>query len=227
MDNFKIKNIIFDLDGTLINSAEDVVYCLKRAYSSIPEFSNVKISESIIGPPLNEIIRKITPDITEEQTHIIVREFRNCYDNSFFSKTRLYEGVHKLIQNLKHLEIKIFITTNKPLFVTRKILKNLMIDAFDDVVTLDVVAGKKMDKTEMVSHLINKWGIEKDATIMVGDDASDIIAAHNNGLRSVAIVGGYGDVNKIHKAKPLYVINSINDLDTLLNAKINIQSTRV
>lgn len=216
MDIFKINNIIFDLDGTLINSAGDVVYCLKKAYSSIPEFSNVEITESFIGPPLNELIKKITPDITEEQTHIITKEFRNCYDNSSFSKTRLCDGVYKLIRDLKHLNIKIFIATNKPFFVTRKILKNLNIDDFDDIVSLDIVTGKKMDKTEMISYLINKWGIEKDATLMVGDDASDIIAAHNNGLRSVAKLGGYGDVNKIHKAKPLYVIDSINDFDNLL-----------
>ncbi len=217
MDNFKINNIIFDLDGTLINSAGDVVYCLKNAYGSIPEFHNVEISESFIGPPLNELIKKITPDLTEEQTHTITKEFRNCYDNSSFLKTRLNEGVYKLIQNLKHLNIKIFIATNKPFLVTKKILKTLMIDDFDDIITLDLVAGKKMDKTEMISYLINKWGIEKDTTLMVGDDASDIIAAHNNGLRSVAILGGYGDIDKMHKAKPLYAIKSIDDFDNLLN----------
>ena len=212
MDKFKIKNIIFDLDGTLIDSVGDVVYCLKKAYSLIPEFSNVEVSESFIGPPLNELIKKITPDITEEQTRIVIKEFRNCYDNSPFLKTKLYGGVYELIQNLRHLNIKIFITTNKPFFVTKKILKNLMVDDFDDIVSLDVVAEEKMDKTEMISYLINKWGIEKDTTLMVGDDASDIIAAHINGLRSVAILNGYGDVNKIYKAKPLYVIDTINEL---------------
>lgn len=215
MDNFGIKIIIFDLDGTLIDSTGDVVYCLKKAYSSIPEFSNAEINEFFIGPPLNEIIKKITPNITEEQTHKIIKEFRNCYDNSSFLKTRLYEGVYELIQNLKHLNTKIFVTTNKPFFVTKKILENLKIDNFDDVVSLDVVAGKKMDKTKMISYLINKWGIEKDTTLMVGDDAPDIIAAHNNGLRSAAILGGYGDVNLIHKAKPSYVIDSINDFYNL------------
>ncbi|MBU1545130.1 MAG: HAD family hydrolase [Proteobacteria bacterium] len=220
MDKFGIKNIIFDLDGTLINSAGDVVYCLKEVYGLIPEFSNVEISESFIGPPLNELIKKITPSLNEEQTSIVIREFRNCYDNSSFLKTRLYEGVCELIHDLKQHNIKIFITTNKPFFATKKILKNLMIDDFDDVVSLDVVTGEKMNKTEMVSYLINKWGIEKDTTLMVGDDASDIIAAHNNGLRSVAILDGYGDANMIYKAKPLYAINSINDFYNLFMTQL-------
>lgn len=209
-------NIIFDLDGTLINSAGDVVYCLKKAYCSISELSNIEISESFIGPPLYELIKRITPGISDEQTDIIIKEFRNCYDNSSFSKTRLNEGVYKLIKDLKNLKIKIFIATNKPFFVTKKILKTLKIDDFDDVITLDVVAGKKMDKTEMISHIINKWNIKKENTIMVGDDASDIIAAHNNGLRSVAVLNGYGDTNKLYKAKPLYVMNSIKDFDNIL-----------
>ena len=108
--------------------------------------------------------------------------------------------------------------------MAKKILKNLMIDDFNDIVSLDVVAGKKMDKTEMISHLINKWGLEKDTTLMVGDDASDIIAAHNNGLRSVGILSGYGDVNLIHKVKPSYVIDSINDFYNLFMTQFKAKS---
>lgn len=217
MNNFKIKNIIFDLDGTLINSAGDIIHCLKNAYISIPEYSNMEISSSIIGPPLNELIKKITPEITEEQAQIVTKEFRNCYDNSSFSKTILNDGVYKLIQDLKHLNIKIFIATNKPTLVTKKILTNLKIDVFNDVVSLDAVTGKKMNKTEMISYIINKWNLQKDTTLMVGDDVSDIIAAHNNGISAVAILGGYGNANTINETKPLYVLNSINDFNNLLN----------
>jgi phosphoglycolate phosphatase len=186
------------------------------AYSSIPEFSNIEISESIIGPPLNEIIKKITPDITKEQLYIIINEFRNCYDHSSFSRTRLNEGVLNLIQNLRYRNIKLFIATNKPFFVTNKILKNLMIDDFDDIVSLDVLTGKKMDKSEMIAYITNKWNLEQDATLMVGDDASDILAAQKNGLKSIAIANGYGSLNEIQKAKPLYVIDSINEVYNIL-----------
>jgi len=211
MKDFEIKNIIFDLDGTLVNSAGDIVYCLKKAYISIPELSNVEIHESFIGPPLNELIKKITPDITDKQTHVITKEFRNCYDNSSFSKTILNEGVKKLIQTLKHRNIRIFIATNKPFFATNKIVKNLMNDDFDEIVSLDVVAGKKMDKTEMISYLIYKWNLDRANTLMVGDDASDIIAANNNHVLSLAVLNGYGDKNKIHDAKPSYVFNTVEE----------------
>ncbi|VVB93007.1 Phosphoglycolate phosphatase [uncultured archaeon] len=224
MYKFKIDNIIFDLDGTLIDSAGDIIHCLKKAYFSIPEYSNVEISSAFIGPPLNELIKKITPDITEEQTQIVTKEFRNCYDNSSFSKTILNDGVYKLIQDLKHLNIKIFIATNKPILVTKKILTNLKIDVFDDVVSLDALAGKKMNKTEMISYIIKKWNLHMDTTLMVGDDASDIIAAHNNDMSAVAILDGYGNANTINEAKPLYVLNSINDFNNLLTKyKRNIQ----
>lgn len=118
---------------------------------------------------------------------------------------------------MKHLNIKIFIATNKPTLVTKKILTNLKIDVFNDVVSLDAVTGKKMNKTEMISYIINKWNLQKDTTLMVGDDVSDIIAAHNNGISAVAILGGYGNANTINETKPLYVLNSINDFNNLLN----------
>lgn len=217
MDSFKIENIIFDLDGTLVNSAGDILHCLKKAYGSIHELSNVEIRDSFIGPPLYELIKKITPDITEERINLLIKEFRNCYDNSSFPKTRLNDGVYKLIQDLKHLNIKIFIATNKPTIVTKKILTNLKIDVFNDVVSLDALAGKKLNKTEMISYIINKWDLQKDTTLMVGDDASDIVAAHNNGISAVAVLGGYGNLKTIIETKPLYVLNSIDDFNDLLN----------
>lgn len=215
-----IKNVIFDLDGTLIDSADDIIDCLKKAYSTIPEMDNVMINRAHIGPPLSETIKKITPHISEIQFRIIVNEFKNCYDNSSYPKTRAYEGVHDLLNKLASFDKKIFIVTNKRIIPTRRLIKNLKIESMRDVITPDLLQGIIMDKTEMLSHLIRKWDINKKNTLMVGDSASDVIAAHNNGIISAVILNGYGDIKAVNESEPDYIIEKIEELYDLIY-KIN------
>lgn len=220
-----IKNVIFDLDGTLIDSADDIIDCLKKAYSKIPEMDNAVINRTHIGPPLPEIIKKITPHINEMQFNIIVNEFKNCYDNGSYPKTRAYEGVYYLLNKLSSLDKKIFIVTNKRIIPTRRLMKNLKIEIMKDVITPDLLHGIIMDKTEMLSHLIEKWDLNKKNTLMVGDSASDVIAAHNNGIMSIVILNGYGDIKAVNESEPDYTIEKVEELYDLIykiNGEMNI-----
>lgn len=214
------KNIIFDLDGTLIDSADDIIDCLKKAYSKISELDNAVINRAHIGPPLSETIKKITPHINEMQFKKIVNEFKNCYDSSSYPKTRAYEGVYDILNKLASLDTKIFIVTNKRIIPTRRLIKNLKIEIMRDVITPDLLQGIIMDKTEMLSHLIRKWDINNNNTLMVGDSASDVIAAHNNGIISVVILNGYGDIKAVNESEPDYIIEKIEELYDLIY-KIN------
>jgi phosphoglycolate phosphatase len=212
MNNPKFRNVLFDLDGTLVDSVEDIVCCLKKAYDEVPGFSGVRIDKSYLGPPLGDVIRNITPAIEEKHAQLVMKEFMRCYDTSPLSGTRLYEGAYELIQNLREHGVKLFVVTNKRSFAARRILTKLGVDVFDDVVTPDTIAGKRMDKEDMISYLIEKHGLEKAVTVMVSDSPSDIIAARKDGICSVAVLEGYGDAEGLYKSKPSYVIEKIGDL---------------
>lgn len=213
----KIRNIIFDFDGTLVNSAEDIIDCLKTAYSHLPELGDIEISRKIIGPSLPEMVKLITPRISEQQLAIVIREFRNCYDKSNFSKTKMYDTTRVLLNKLFVSNIKIFLVTNKPFLPTQRILKNLSINNFCDRVTPDITPKKVLNKTEMVSYLISKWGLQKDNTLLVGDSVSDIHAARNNGLISAAVLSGYGDKSAICDSHPDYIFDEISGLYDLIH----------
>ncbi len=191
MINSKTKNIIFDLDGTLIDSSYDILKCIKWAYSSLPMYCNLLIDrQSIIsGSPLEKIIYSLTPNVSKEDFKILHDEFRCCYDNNSFSETVLRDGIYGMLQYLlKNENIKMFIATNKPEFVTNKILKKLCIETyFTDVISLNTLKSKEMNKSEMLSYIINTWELDKSSTIMVGDNESDIIAAVNNGIKGIYI----------------------------------------
>jgi phosphoglycolate phosphatase len=212
-----IKNIIFDLDGTLIDSADDIIDCLKIAYSKIYEIQNIKIDRSYIGPPLSEIIKNITPNINEDVFSKIINEFKNCYDNSSHPKTSVYEGVYELLDKLASLGMSMFIVTNKRIIPTKLLLKNLKINIMSDIITPDILQDKIMNKTEMLSHLIIKLDLLKINTLMVGDSGDDVFAAHNNGINCAVIMNGYGKIKDIQNSKPDYIMGYINELYNLIH----------
>jgi len=208
--NCLIENIIFDLDGTLIDSVEDVAICLQKAYSMVCNINEIKISRFDIGPPLYNMIKKLSPDLNEEQIESIIAIFRNCYDSSDYNKTFLYSGVRELLIKLKEGNIKLFLATNKPIIPTKKIVKKLRIEYFLDIVTSDS-EHVTMNKTEIIGHLIKKWNMDEEKTIMIGDTPSDVIASHNNSISSVALLKGYGDIKSLYDSKPTYTIEHIED----------------
>ena len=215
-----IRNIMFDLDGTLIDSHKDIIDCLKKAYSVLPEFSDVEIGRKEIGPPLSEIIKSAVPEIDKTSLEKIIKKFRGYYDKCNFTKTKTNEGVRSLLEKLCSLDLRLFIATNKPLLPTKLILRRLNIDVFEDIVTPDKIKRTRFNKTGMVSYLISRWKLKKAETLMVGDSASDVIAAHGNGIISVVLSGGYGNINHINKSNPKHTINKIKELYALIK-KIN------
>lgn len=211
-----ISNILFDLDGTLVDSAGDIIDCLQKAYSVVSPTRNVIIIKTFIGPPLAEVIKLATPDITKDEADCVIKEFRIRYDNSDFPKTVPYEGVHDLILNLKNDGMRLFVVTNKPLVATSQILKKIRKEYFSDVITPDCIPGVKMEKSQMVSHLIEKWNLSRKECIMIGDSDADVKAAQVNGIASVAVLSGYGDKGNIAVVNPDYVIEKMSLLYGLL-----------
>src|SRR5574341_353000 len=142
-----INSVIFDLDGTLVDSAEDIIDCLEKAYTEAEVASYIgRLDKSIIGPPLRELIRQATPELHDEKMEYIVKQFRKYYDASPLDKTRLKNGARNALCHLTALDKKMILVTNKPMQPTRKILANLNLNYFEDVVTPDVHSGRTLDK---------------------------------------------------------------------------------
>lgn len=213
----RYQNIIFDLDGTLVDSAPDIIKCLKQSFANILQINDIKIDRNIIGPPVPDMIKIIKKDLSNDQVEVLTKAFRVCYDNCAFFGTHLYRGVAKLLQELKDQECAIFIVTNKPALPTKKILKKIRIDFFDKVITADIIKGKKLTKSEMVKFLIGSSDLDAGKSLMIGDTPGDIVAAKENGLVSIAVLEGYGSSAEICSAKPKFIVKNIEELSTIIN----------
>ncbi len=212
-----IENVIFDLDGTLVDTSGDIIDCLNKAYTVCARpLSERKINRSFIGPPLSDMIKAITPDITDEERDRVVRAFRNCYDRGEYANTKVFDGVPGMLRNLHNAGLRMFIVTNKPDKPARNILKFLPSDIFTDTITPDQRSGIVLDKREMIYYVMRKWHLWEETTLAVGDSASDVIAAHENGIGAVAVLNGYGDKAEIGVSRPEFTINTIADLYLLI-----------
>lgn len=186
-------NYIFDLDGTIINSSNEVLLCFEKAFAK----ANYKIDKSrltpnVIGPPLKEIIKLIAPEITENDMQQVMANFREIYDYDENDISEYYSGIEEFLRQAKKDGKRLFIATFKPEKPTRRIEKQFKMDMFEDIYTIDKF-GKHITKAEMIEDILNKYNLKKEETVMIGDASSDVIAAKQAGIKGIGVLWGYGE----------------------------------
>lgn len=209
------SNFIFDLDGTLVDSSEEILSSLKEAYGIVLPDLEIKIDRSVIGPPAPQMIKNITPFLGQDQVDKINLEFRRIYDSGDFSKTKLFDGILEFLHLLLNKNRNLFIVTNKPMVPTQRMLAILKMDFFNAVVTPDSISGKDLTKSQMLRDLISKNNINKKEAVFIGDTYSDINAAKTNGIISVGVLWGYGDKKQLEDSNPKFLVANINELSKL------------
>lgn len=217
----RIKNIIFDFDGTLVDTADDVVDCLRQAYQAVLPDRPVDVRPTHIGPQLKEIVQDITPGLAEDTLKEVMREFRRRYDNSSYPKTKLRGGISGLLEDLKAASHSLFIVTNKPKRATRRILEAQGLDCFREVVTPDFFPGRRVPKEDMIAYLVDHDGLDPAETLMIGDSELDVLAARKNNIRTLALLDGYSTPGKVLDSRPEFQVGRVADLRPFVKELLN------
>jgi phosphoglycolate phosphatase len=202
--------LIFDLDGTLIDSAPDLAssvnYMLKTLGREPFDEATIRswvgngaqmlvkraLSGSINPKPLSQTFFKRALEI-----------FLEHYEQNLVNKTALYPGVKETLEALSHKRLAI--ATNKPERFVKPIIQKLDIDCFDFLVGGDTLHAKKPDPA-MLLHILKRSGARE--ALMIGDSKNDILAAKNARLPSVAVTYGYNQGEDLAKLEPTYLIDS-------------------
>lgn len=210
IDNLKYENYIFDLDGTIVDSRQDLENCLGLAYQKHGlDFNNELL---VIGPTIDKIIKILTPDCSDDVMKSLIQAFRIEYLLSNSKHTQLYDGVLDFIVNLKSKNCQVFLATNKPIVPTKKIIEKFSLSFFSEVSTPDFLENKVLSKTQMIDYIISKYNLEPSKTLMIGDTEGDIVAGKNNKISTCAYLGGYGAMLDIQNASPDIIFSSYDEL---------------
>ena len=187
------NNLIFDLDGTLFDSAPEILVCLKKALQLNNVDINDNLNKSIIGPPLKETLKNLVQKKDTVKIDKIIENFIELYDSDYCYKTKLYKGVQ---ETLKILEKKknLILITNKRIVPTEKMLKNSkIIELFDNYFSVDPNDQSKKDKSTLISKTIKDYKINPQNTAYIGDTMGDFIASKKNNIKFIFAGWGYGE----------------------------------
>jgi phosphoglycolate phosphatase len=185
--------IIFDLDGTLIDSAEDLAISTNatRAHFALPPLE-ASIINSYVGNGAPVLIRKA---MVEEKPKAVLDEaltfFMRYYRAHALEHTRFYPGIKDAIERLAHNGNALGVLTNKPVRISRDILTALGVGPlFFRVYGGDSFPAKKPDPIG-VATLISEASKQAAETVLVGDSGVDVQTARNAGVRSVGVAWGF------------------------------------
>lgn len=187
-----IKLIIFDLDGTLIDSIEDITNALNYAFGpcGVNDLNAAEVT-ALVGEGPSKLIQDVlTEHNLVADKEILVTLFLDYYESHPTDETVLYPGTREMLETLK--DVKMAIVTNKTEKLAREILKKFELDKyFDMVVAVDTMAEHKPSPVPVL-HVLSAFNVAPDDAIIVGDSTIDIQTGKTSFVRTVAVTHGYG-----------------------------------
>ena len=212
------KVAIFDLDGTVLDTQEDIADCMNK---TIELFGYKKRSyaeyKQVIGNDASNFMRKLLGDLPTEKLMEIWRSYEKVYDRYGIVKTKLFDGINEVLIALKERGYKLAILTNKPQITTEDVYKKYLSRyEFDKVVGQSANVKCKPDK-EAVLWILKDLNVLPENTYFVGDGETDVMVANNAELKGIAALWGYRDREileqygaKIFAKSPLDLLNLID-----------------
>lgn len=222
----KIKAIIFDLDGTLLDSLRDIAESMNQALaeSGYPEHP-VEAYRGFVGNGLNELVTKAIPEAnrSEEEIYALAEKFWYKYDESWFLHTKPYPGILYLVQLCVARKIKVAILSNKVHYFTKKMIRHyfrgVMINHGKN--PFGIYSGEqpdmplKPDPTRALD-LADKLKVKPENIAFLGDSPVDVQTAKNAGMISIGAAWGFSTREELEEAGADLVFDQATDLSKYL-----------
>src|SRR3989338_7074144 len=209
-----VSLLIFDLDGTLIDSRKDIADSVNLTFRDLglPEISPQVIYGYVgngIRRLLLDTVKSADPDWADRALEI----FEGHYLKHLLDETELYPGREETLQHSRHK--KKAVVTNKPLLYTTKIMDGLNVRShFDIILGAEPIVNLK-PHPEMIFRALEYLDITPDEAVMIGDTLNDLTAARAAGVKSCAVGYGLGNVEELISASPDFFAETVDDLKRL------------
>ena len=209
------KLLIFDWDGTLIDSEANIVDCMKAAMLDVnlPILSSDEI-KNIIGLGLTEALITLFPEIDERTAVCLTDRYRYHFLTS--EPSQAFEGVDETLVSLNDAQYFMAVATGKG----RKGLdKALSTSGFGSLFHVTRCADETRSKPhpQMLHEILDFLGVEAENALMIGDTEYDIHMAKNAGMDSIAVTYGVHDRQRLKQCEPTALLDSMGELITWLN----------
>ena len=190
--NNRYKLTIFDMDGTILNTIDDLTdatnYALRK--HGLRELT-VKEECMIVGNGLFTTAKRAVPEGTDEETlNAVFTDFAAYYKEHNEDKTRPYEGIVEVIHALRKAGVKTAVVSNKADYAVKSLVKKYFEDCFDMAMGETPGFALKPDKA-MVDEILRSLGTERNDAVYIGDSNVDLLTAENSGMDCIAVSWGF------------------------------------
>ena len=189
--------VFLDLDGTMTDAGpgitKSIAYALEQMGETAPPLKNL---EKFVGPALQETFPQL--GVTDVDTALGF--YRERYTDVGLFENSVYDGVHKMMDDLKAQGFRLAMATAKPLVYAKRIT-----DHFDLAPKMAQQFGSELggwltNKKDLLAHALSETGADPTASFMLGDRSHDAIGARHNGITPIGALWGYGSRNELNEA---------------------------
>lgn len=214
-----IKGVIFDLDGTLLNTLNDLhnAVCFALKNNSINTF-DISYTKQYIGNGIKMLITRALKHNNLEFDEKVFNDFKTYYEKHQLDYTIPYEGIDEMLNKLNSLGYRLAIVSNKHQEAVTSLGKKFFHKK------IDVLIGSKQTKKlkphpDMLLEALEKLSLKVDECIFVGDSDVDMITANNANMKAIGVTWGYRDAKVLKENNATYIINTPNELLNIIKEK--------
>jgi len=205
-------NILFDLDGTLtdpyLGISNAVKYSLKKFNIIDNDEKKLKL---FIGPPLQKSFMEYY-GFDKNKSKIAVEYYREYYFEYGLYENKIYDNIENILKIINGKNKNCILATSKVTDIANKILKYFKINNYFYDIVGSNLDGTLVEKEDIIKYIIEKYNLNKNETIMIGDRKYDIIGANRNNIHSIGVTYGYGSKEELKEVKPTYFCENVMDI---------------
>lgn len=215
-DFSEFTHFFWDLDGTLTQSGPGIInsvrYALECCGVDEPKDANI---ERFIGPPLVYSFKTFY-GFDDEKTKFAISKYRERYAESGIFENSVYDGISSALAALKASGKKLYIATSKPEMYMFKIIKKFDLEQYFDFACGADLAEVRNEKHKVIEHVLEHENLfdlrDQGKILMIGDRKHDIIGARKHGIKTCAVLWGYGSKKEFEENQADYIIATPSEL---------------
>lgn len=208
--------VLFDLDGTLTDSADGIVASFRHALESIgATVPDGDLAGRIVGPPMHHTLTSMG---LGERADEAITAYRADYTTRGWSMNRLFDGIPDLLEVLRAAGVRLAVATSKAQPTAQRILTHFGLDEYFEVIAGAAPDGTRATKAEVVAYALERLDPLPERVLMVGDRSHDVEGAAAHGIDTVVVDWGYGaaDFDGPQAPAPLHRVATVAELRKVL-----------
>ena len=213
MEKRRIKGLIWDMDGTLLNTLDDIIGACNETLKAwgLPEKPKAEMT-MYIGYGAKYLCHS-SSGLEGDDLMTFLKDYRARTLTRDDPKTQIYDGIAGILERTKRLGMRHGIYTNKPQFWCEKLAKKFFVEGIFDAI-VGVEEGKVLKpKPDGIEQMCRAWGIEPQEVVMIGDTPVDWETAKNTGCLGVCVTWGFRTRDYLEKAGVSEIVETAEELE--------------